>query len=159
MIQLDWRVTLLTLLALPAFIFPARRLGPRIQKLARVGMQQNAEMNNITAERFNVAGAMVAKLFGHPDRDRDDFATRAGNVRDVGITTAMYSRVLFIALGLVTAVGTAIVYLVGGNLAVSGTLQAGTVAAFVLYVQQLYQPLAQLTNSRVDVLTALVSFE
>jgi ATP-binding cassette subfamily B protein len=159
MIQLDWRVTLLTLLALPAFIYPARRLGPRIQKLARVGMQQNAEMNNITAERFNVAGAMVAKLFGHPDRDRDDFATRAGNVRDVGITTAMYSRVLFIALGLVTAVGTAIVYFVGGNLAVSGTLQAGTVAAFVLYVQQLYQPLAQLTNSRVDVLTALVSFE
>jgi ATP-binding cassette subfamily B protein len=159
MIQLDWRVTLLTLLALPAFIYPARRLGPRIQKLARVGMQQNAEMNNITAERFNVAGAMVAKLFGHPDRDRDDFATRAGNVRDIGITTAMYSRVLFIALALVTAVGTAIVYFVGGNLAVSGTVQAGTVAAFVLYVQQLYQPLAQLTNSRVDVLTALVSFE
>src|SRR5205823_5677785 len=114
---------------------------------------------NITAERFNVAGAMLAKLFGRPDRDRDDFASRAANVRDVGITSAMYSRVLLIALGTVTAVGTAIVYLVGGNLAVSGTLQAGTVAAFVLYVQQLYQPLAQLTNSRVDVLTALVSFE
>src|SRR5947208_10685853 len=134
MIQLDWRVTLLTLLALPAFIYPARRLGPRIQQLARVGMQQNAEMNNITAERFNVAGAMLAKLFGRPDRDRDDFASRAANVRDVGITSAMYSRVLLIALGTVTAVGTAIVYLVGGNLAVSGTLQAGTVAAFVLYV-------------------------
>jgi ATP-binding cassette subfamily B protein len=159
MVNLDWRVTLLTLIALPAFIVPARRLGPRIQKLARVGMQENASMNNMTAERFNVAGAMLAKLFGHPDRERDQFANTAGKVRDVGITTAMYSRVLLIALGLVTAIGTAIVYWVGGDLAVSGTLEVGTVAAFVLYVQQLYQPLAQLTNSRVDVLTALVSFE
>jgi ATP-binding cassette subfamily B protein len=102
---------------------------------------------------------MLAKLFGPPPRERDQFADTAGQVRDVGITTAMYSRVLLIALGLVTAIGTAIVYWVGGDLAVSGTLEVGTVAAFVLYVQQLYQPLAQLTNSRVDVLTALVSFE
>ncbi len=159
MFRLDWRVTLLTLVALPAFIYPARRLGPRIQKLARAGMQQNAEMNNITAERFNVAGAMLAKLFGKPQREHEAFATRAGQVRDVGITTAMYSRVLFIALGLVTAIGTAVVFWVGGNLAVSGTIEAGTVAAFALYVEQIYQPLAQLTNSRVDVLTALVSFE
>jgi ATP-binding cassette subfamily B protein len=159
MFRLDWQVTLLTLIALPCFIYPARRLGPRIQKLARIGMQQNAEMNNITAERFNVAGAMLAKLFGRPDRELAAFSERAGEVRDVGITTAMYSRVLFIALGLVTAVGTAIVYWVGGNLAVSGTIQAGTVAAFVLYVGQIYQPLAQLSNSRVDVLTSLVSFE
>ena len=72
MFRLNWQITLLTLIALPAFIYPARRLGPRIQKLARVGMQQNAEMNNITAERFNVAGAMLAKLFGRPDRERDD---------------------------------------------------------------------------------------
>ena len=159
MFRLDWQITLLTLLALPAFIIPARRLGPRIQKLARVGMQQNAEMNNITAERFNVAGAMLAKLFGKADRERDEFATRAASVRDVGVTTAMYSRVLFIALGLVTAIGTAVVFWVGGNLAISGTIEVGTVAAFVLYVGQIYQPLAQLTNSRVDVLTALVSFE
>jgi ATP-binding cassette subfamily B protein len=159
MFRLDWQITLLTLLALPAFIIPARRLGPRIQKLARVGMQQNAEMNNITAERFNVAGAMLAKLFGKADRERDEFATRAASVRDVGVATAMYSRVLFIALGLVTAIGTAVVFWVGGNLAISGTIEVGTVAAFVLYVGQIYQPLAQLTNSRVDVLTALVSFE
>ncbi|HVJ98735.1 MAG TPA: ABC transporter ATP-binding protein [Acidimicrobiia bacterium] len=159
MFRLDWQITLLTLLALPAFIIPARRLGPRIQKLARVGMQQNAEMNNITAERFNVAGAMLAKLFGKADRERDEFASRAASVRDVGVTTAMYSRVLFIALGLVTAIGTAVVFWVGGNLAISGTIEVGTVAAFVLYVGQIYQPLAQLTNSRVDVLTALVSFE
>ena len=159
MFNLDWRITLMTLVALPAFIYPARRLGPRIQKLARAGMQQNAEMNNITAERFNVAGAMLAKLFGRPDRERGEFSGRAAKVRDIGITTAMYSRVLFIALGLVTAIGTAIVFWIGGNLAISGTISVGTLTAFVLYVEQIYQPLAQLTNSRVDVLTALVSFE
>jgi len=159
MFKLNWQITLLTLFALPAFVYPARRLGPRIQKLARIGMQQNAEMNNITAERFNVAGAMLAKLFGRPDRERSEFAARAGGVRDVGVTTAVYSRVLFVALGLVAAIGSAIVFWIGGNLAISGTIQIGTLAAFVLYVDQIYQPLAQLTNSRVDVLTALVSFE
>ncbi len=159
MFKLDWRITLLTLVALPAFVFPARWLGPRIQKLARAGMQQNAEMNNITAERFNVAGAMLAKLFGRPDRERSEFSARAARVRDIGVTTAMYSRVLLIALGLVTAIGTAIVFWIGGDLAISGTISVGTLAAFVLYVDQIYQPLAQLTNSRVDVLTALVSFE
>jgi ATP-binding cassette subfamily B protein len=159
MFKLNWQITLLTLLALPAFIYPARRLGPRIQKLARIGMQQNAEMNNLTAERFNVAGAMLAKLFGRPDRERSEFAVRAGNVRDVGVTTAVYSRVLFVALGLVSAIGSAIVFWIGGNLVISGAIPLGTLAAFVLYVDQIYQPLAQLTNSRVDVLTALVSFE
>jgi len=159
MFKLDWRITLLTLVALPAFVYPARWLGPRIQKLARAGMQQNAEMNNITAERFNVAGAMLAKLFGRPDRERSEFSARAARVRDIGVTTAMYSRVLLIALGLVTAIGTAIVFWIGGDLAISGTISVGTLAAFVLYVDQIYQPLAQLTNSRVDVLTALVSFE
>ena len=132
MFKLDWRITLLTLLALPAFVYPARALGPRIQKLARSGMQQNAEMNNITAERFNVAGAMLAKLFGRPDRERAGFSDRAGRVRDIGVRTAMYSRVLFIALGLVTAIGTAIVFWIGGNLAISGTISVGTLAAFVL---------------------------
>jgi ATP-binding cassette subfamily B protein len=159
MFQLSWQITLLTLVALPAFVYPARLLGPRIQKLARTGMQENAEMNNITAERFNVAGAMLAKLFGRQDRERDVFAARAGSVRDVGIATAIYSRILLVALGLVTAIGTAIVYWIGGNLAVSGTITAGTLAAFAAYVALIYQPLAQLTNSRVDVLTALVSFE
>jgi ATP-binding cassette subfamily B protein len=159
MFQLSWQITLLTLLALPAFIYPARLLGPRIQKLARVGMQENAAMNNITAERFNVAGAMLSKLFGRPHRERDAFAARAGSVRDVGIATAIYGRVLLVALGLVTAIGTAIVYWIGGNLAVSGTITSGTLAAFAAYVALIYQPLAQLTNSRVDVLTALVSFE
>jgi ATP-binding cassette subfamily B protein len=159
MLWLEWRLTLLTLVVLPLFIWPARRIGPRMQNLTRQGMQLNAEMNNLTVERFNVAGALLAKLFGKSDEERDRFATRAAGVRDIGVRTAIYGRILFVALGLVAAVGTAVVYYVGGNLAISGTISAGTVIAFMLYVGQMYQPLAQLTNSRVDILTALVSFE
>jgi ATP-binding cassette, subfamily B, bacterial len=159
MLRLDWRLTILTLFVLPAFIWPARRIGPRMQKLTREGMQLNAEMNNLTVERFNVSGAMLAKLFGRTDAERDRFSNRAAGVRDIGVRTAIYGRILFVALGLVAAVGTAVVYLVGGNLAISGTITTGTVVAFMMYVGQMYQPLAQLTNSRVDILTALVSFE
>ncbi len=159
MLSLEWRLTILTLLVLPFFIWPARRMGPRMQQLTREGMQLNAQMNNLTVERFNVAGALLAKLFGKRERERDAFAQRAAGVREIGVRTALYGRILFVALGLVAAVGTAVVYLVGGNLAISGAISTGTVGAFMLYVAQMYQPLAQLTNSRVDVLTALVSFE
>jgi ATP-binding cassette subfamily B protein len=159
MLALEWRLTLLTLVILPAFIIPAKRLGPKLQRLTRESMQLNASMNNTIAERFNVGGALVVKLFGKHERERAGFSDRAGRVRDIGVETAMYSRVLFAALGLVAAVGTAIVYLVGGNLAISGTIGVGTIAAFVVYVGQIYQPLTALTNARVDVLTALVSFE
>ena len=159
MFRMEWRLTLLTLIVLPAFILPARRFGPRMQHLTRQGMQLNAEMNNLTVERFNVAGAMLAKLFGRQSDERTRFSERAAGVRDIGVRTAIYSRILFVALGLVAAVGTAVVYFVGGNLAISGTISSGTVIAFMIYVGQMYQPLAQLTNSRVDILTALVSFE
>jgi ATP-binding cassette, subfamily B, bacterial len=159
MLALEWRLTILTLLVLPAFIYPARRIGAPLQKLFRESMQLNAEMNTTIAERFNVSGAMLVKLFGRPDAERDAFARRAGRVRDNGIRSALYGRVLFVVLGLVAAVGTAVVYWFGGSLAINGTLRAGTVGAFVLYVSQIYQPLAQLTNTRVDVLSALVSFE
>jgi ATP-binding cassette, subfamily B, bacterial len=159
MLGLEWRLTILTLIVLPAFIIPARRIGRRLQRITREGMQLNASMNNTIAERFNVAGALVVKLFGKHERERDQFEDRAERVRNIGVSTAMYSRVLFVALGLVAAVGTAVVYFVGGNLVISGTLTIGTVAAFVIYVSQIYQPLTQLTNARVDVLTALVSFE
>jgi ATP-binding cassette subfamily B protein len=159
MLKLEWRLTLLTLAVLPFFILPARRMGPRMQSLTREGMQLNAEMNNLTVERFNVAGALIAKLFGRPERERDAFAERAAGVRNIGVRTAIYGRVLFVALGLVAAVGTAVVYLVGGNLVISETISQGTLVAFAIYVAQIYNPLAQLTNSRVDILTALVSFE
>jgi ATP-binding cassette subfamily B protein len=159
MARLDWRITLLTLIVLPAFIYPARRIGPTLAKITREGMQLNAEMNNLTVERFNVAGALVAKLFGRPEDDRHNFSSRAARVRDIGVRSAMYSRVLFVVLGFVAAAGTATVYWIGGDLAISGALSQGTVAALVLLVAQIYQPLAQLTNSRVDILTTLVSFE
>ncbi len=159
MLALDWRLTILTLIVLPAFIIPARRIGRKLQVATREGMQLNASMNNTVVERFNVAGALVVKLFGSHDRERDLFAGRARRVRDIGITTAMYSRVLFVALGFVAAVGTAVVYYLGGRLVIEDAITIGTLAAFVIYVGQIYQPLTQLTNARVDVMTALVSFE
>ncbi|HEY3671782.1 MAG TPA: ABC transporter ATP-binding protein [Acidimicrobiia bacterium] len=159
MLALEWRLTLLTLVILPLFIIPAKRMGPKLQRLTRESMQLNASMNNTIAERFNVGGALVVKLFGKQTRESQAFSDRAGRVRDIGVQTAMYSRILFAALGLVAAIGTAIVYFVGGNLAISGTIGVGTIAAFAVYVSQIYQPLTQLANARVDVLTALVSFE
>jgi ATP-binding cassette subfamily B protein len=122
-------------------------------------MQLNASMNNTVSERFNVAGALVVKLFGQHNRERDLFSSRAGRVRDIGIRTAMYQRVLFAALALVAAVGTAVVYGLGGNFAIDDTISIGTYAAFVIYVAQIYQPLTQLSNARVDVMTAMVAFE
>src|SRR6476620_7678185 len=159
MLALEWRLTLLTLAILPLFIIPAKRMGPTLQRLTRESMQLNASMNNTIAERFNVGGALVVKLFGRHRQESEAFSDRAGRVRDIGVQTAMYSRILVAALGLVAAVGTAIVYFVGGNLAISGTIGVGTIAAFAVYVSQIYQPLTQLANARVDVLTALVSFE
>jgi ATP-binding cassette subfamily B protein len=159
MFGLEWRLTLLTLVVLPAFIVPARRIGRKLQGVTREGFVLNASMNTTIVERFNVAGALVVKLFGSHDRERDDFGGRAARVRDIGVTTAMYSVVLSVSLGLVAAIGTAIVYFVGGNLVIDATISIGTLGAFVLLVAQIYTPLTQLTNARVDVLTALVSFE
>jgi ATP-binding cassette subfamily B protein len=159
MLALEWRLTILTLLVLPVFVILARRMGRRLQTITREGMQLNASMNNTIAERFNVAGALVVKLFGSRHRERSGFEQRAQRVRDIGVKSAMYSRVLFVALGLVAAVGTAVVYYVGGRLVISGAMSIGTVAAFVIYVSQIYTPLTQLTNARVEIMTALVSFE
>ncbi|MBK5289455.1 MAG: ABC transporter ATP-binding protein [Acidimicrobiia bacterium] len=159
MITLEWRLTMLTLLVLPAFIIPARHIGRKLQVVTRESFGLNASMSNTIAERFNVAGALVVKLFGNQNRERDQFGERAARVRDIGISSAMYSRVLFSALGFVAAVGTAIVYYVGGRMVITDVITIGTLAALTLLVSQIYQPLTQLTNARVDVLTALVSFE
>ncbi len=159
MVGLEWRLTLLTLVVLPAFLWPARRVGPPLQRATRESMNLNAEMNTTIAERFNVAGALIVKIFGRRSDERDSFARRAERVRDIGVRSAMLGRVLYVVLGLVGAVGTAVVYWMGGNLVISGSLTIGTIGAFVIYVGQIYQPLVQLTNARVEVLTALVSFE
>ncbi|MCZ7531641.1 MAG: ABC transporter ATP-binding protein/permease [Acidimicrobiia bacterium] len=159
MLGLEWRLTLLTLAVLPAFLWPARRVGPPLQRATRESMSVNAEMNTTIAERFNVAGALLVKVFGRRADESDGFSHSAARVRDIGVRTAMLGRILYVVLGLVGAVGTAVVYWIGGNLAISGTLTIGTIGAFVIYVGQIYQPLVQLTNARVEVLTALVSFE
>ncbi len=159
MLVLDWRLTLLALVLLPLFVVPAKRVGRRLQKLTREQMDLNAEMNNTMTERFSVGGAQLVKLFGRHDRELEEFEDRAGRVRDMGIKSALYGRTFFIALGLVGSIGTALIYWVGGLMAVSGSIAPGTLVALALLVARIYQPLTALTSARVDIMTAMVSFE
>ena len=161
MFSLEWRVTLIAVALLPLFIVPARIVGRRLQALSRESMGLNAEMNTVMTERFHVAGALLVKLFGRIDREVEVFHDKADRVAAIGVKQAMTGRALFAALGLVGALATALVYLVGGLLVIGDTsaIQVGTVVALGLYVSQLYGPLAQLSNARVDLMTALVSFE
>ncbi|MEJ5256096.1 MAG: ABC transporter ATP-binding protein [Acidimicrobiales bacterium] len=159
MFVLEWKLTLLALVLLPLFIVPAKRVGRRLQAITRESMNLNAAMNTQMTERFNVAGALLVKLFGDYRREFEEFAERASKVRDIGVRSAMYGRTFFIALGLVGAVGTATVYWVGGQLVISGTISLGTLVAMAAYVSRIYTPLTSLTNARVDVMTALVSFD
>jgi ATP-binding cassette subfamily B protein len=159
MFILEWRLPLLALALLPFFLLPTKRVGRILQGLTREQMGHNAEMNTTMTERLNVAGAMVVKLFGRHDDERGGFADRAGAVRDLGIRSAMYGRGFTIGLTLVGALGTAIIYWVGGRLAINGSISVGTVVAMGLYVTRIYLPLTGLTNARVDIMTAMVSFE
>ena len=159
MAALEWRLTLLSLVVLPLFIAPAKRVGTRIGAIAHRQMELNAEMNTQMTERFNVAGAMVVKLFGRREREVAEFSRRAAGVRDTGIRAALYGRVFFVALGLVGAMGAAAIYGLGAHLVVSGNITAGTLVAMASFVTRIYQPLTGLTNARVEVMTALVSFD
>ena len=159
MFLLEWRLTLLAVVILPVFVLPARRVGRGLQAITREGMNLNASMNNTMTERFNVAGALLVKLFGRHHDEAADFSDRAGRVRDIGVRSAMYSQIFLIALTLVGAVGTAIVYWLGGHLAIDGALSAGTLVALGLYTVRIYVPLTSLSNARVDVMSAFVSFE
>jgi ATP-binding cassette subfamily B protein len=159
MLYLSWQITLLSLVLLPVFVVPAKLIGARLQALTRESYAINADMNNTMTERFNVSGALLVKLFGRPDAEEQAFRERAGRVRDIGVTTAMYGRVFFASLTLVAALATAMVYGVGGVLAAEGELAIGTVVALAAYLTRLYGPLTALSNVRVDVMTALVSFE
>jgi len=159
MFILEWRLPLLALALLPFFLLPTKKVGRVLQGLTREQMGHNAAMNTTMTERLNVAGAMVVKLFGRHEDERDGFGGRAGAVRDLGIRSAMYGRGFTIGLTVVGALGTAIIYWVGGRLAISGSLTIGTVVAMGLYVTRIYLPLTGLTNARVDIMTAMVSFE
>jgi ATP-binding cassette subfamily B protein len=159
MFVLSWQVTALALAMLPLFLFPAKYIGRRLSTLTREQMQLNAAMSTTMTERFNVAGALLVKLFGRPKDEDSQFAERAGQVRNIGIRIAMIGRVFFTALLLVASLATALVYGVGGYLAVSGQLTVGTLLALAALLGRLYGPLTSLSNVRVDVMTALVSFE
>ncbi|MDO8307920.1 MAG: ABC transporter ATP-binding protein [Actinomycetota bacterium] len=159
MFLLSWQVTLVSLLLVPLFLLPARWMGRRLQSLTRESMGLNADMSTQMSERFNVAGALLVKLFGRPEDEAGSFSGKAARVRDVGVRMAMANRWFFTALTLVAALATAIVYGLGGNLVISGVLTIGTLLALVGLLAQLYGPLTALSNVRVDVMTALVSFE
>ena len=159
MFFLSWQITLAALILVPLFLVPARIVGRHIGSLTKEGYDLNSEMNMVMQERFQVGGAMLVKLMGRPEAEAAAFEAKAGRVRDIGITQATYARVFFIALSLTAALATAIVYGVGGVAAVNGALQVGTVVALTSYLTRLYQPLTQLSNLNLDVMTALVSFE
>ena len=159
MVSLSWQVTLLTLLLLPVFVLPARRLGARLARLRREAANHNAAMTTRMTERFSAPGATLIKLFGRPAQESAEFSVRAGRVRDIGIRSAMLQQVFLIALTLVSALALALVYGLGGALALNGTLAAGDVVSLALLLTRLYAPLTALANARVEVMSAMVSFE
>jgi ATP-binding cassette subfamily B protein len=159
MLFLSWQVTLASLLVVPLFIVLDRRLGRRLAALSRQRMVLNADMNTTMTERFNVAGAMLVKLFGRPQHEVAEFAERAGGVRDSGVELAVVGRIYYGSLALVGSLGVAAVYLIGGHAFIHHSLTIGALTALSLYVQRLYSPLTDLASARVDLLTALVSFE
>jgi len=159
MLVLEWRLTLLALCILPLFIIPTKRVGRRLQQIVRAQMNDNATMNTTMTERMNVSGAMLVKLFGNYRRERKLLASQAGKVRDHGVKSAMVARTFIIGLTLMGAIGTALIYWVGGRLVISGSITIGTLASMGILVARIYTPLTALTNARVDLMTALVSFE
>ena len=156
---LSWLVSVIALALIPLFILPARLVGRRMQRLTRESMQLNAEMGSTMTERFNVAGAMLVKLFGRPREEASTFASRAAMVRDIGVVTAMYGQVFFVALTLLASLVTAVVYGLGGTLVIRGTFQIGTLVALTTLLGRVYGPITSLSSVQVNVMTALVSFD
>jgi ATP-binding cassette subfamily B protein len=159
MVSLSWQITLLALLLLPVFVLPARRMGNRLARLQREAAAHNSAMSTQMTERFSAPGATLVKLFGRPSDESAEFAERAGRVRDIGVRTAMNQTVFITALTLVSSLALALVYGVGGVAALRGSLDAGAVVALALLLTRLYAPLTALASARVEVMSALVSFE
>ncbi|WP_041314645.1 ABC transporter ATP-binding protein [Saccharothrix espanaensis] len=159
MIGLSWQITLLALVLLPIFVLPARRMGSRLARLEREAANHNATMSTQMTERFSAPGATLVKLFGRPSQESAEFATRARRVRDIGVRSAMVQSVFLTALTLVSALALALVYGLGGFFALKGQLDAGSVVALALLLTRLYAPLTALASARVEVMSALVSFE
>jgi ATP-binding cassette subfamily B protein len=159
MARLSWQITLLALVLLPIFVIPARRVGARVGQLEREAADHNAAMTSQMTERFSAAGAVLVKLFGRPAQESAEFGIRAARVRDIGVRSAMATEVFMRALILVSGLAQALIYGLGGYLALRGELAAGTVVTLALLLTRLYTPLTALASARLDVTTALVSFE
>lgn len=159
MFSLEWRLTLLGVAILPLFVIPARRVGDVLRRIARQSMDLNARMNAMMNETLNISGALLVKIFGRYRTEVDRFAENAAKVRDVGVRQAVIGRWFFLALSLVSAIGTALVFWVGGHLVLRGAFTIGTIVAFSVYLRDLYGPLMALTNARVEFATSMVSFE
>lgn len=159
LVTMSWLITLLALLLLPIFLIPAHRMGRRLSGLTRTQMTLNAELATRMTERFNVAGALLVRLFGRPTQEQQEYADRARGVRDAGVRIAVNRAFFMAGLALVAALATALVYGMGGLMAISGQLSVGTLVAMAALLARMYAPLTALSNVRVDVMTALVSFE
>jgi len=159
MLILSWEITLTSLILLPVFLIPAKWMGKKVQSLSREQMVLNAEMSQTMTERFNVSGALLVKLFGDPAVEGSNFYRKASRVKDIGIKISMTNTVFFVGLTTVATIATAIVYGFGGSLVISEVLTLGTLLALTALLARLYGPLTALSNVRVDVMTALVSFE
>jgi ATP-binding cassette subfamily B protein len=159
MFSLSWQLTLIALLLIPLFIFPARFVGNKLQELTRESYNLTSDMNNIMVERFNVAGAQLAKIFGEPNMEHQTFNEKASRVKDISIDIATYARIFFITLGLIASLAVTIIYGWGGVLAIQKLLDIGTLVAMATYLTRLYGPLTALSNVQVDVMTTIVSFD
>jgi len=159
MVGISWRITVIALVLLPVFVLPARAMGGRLAVLSRDAAQLNAAMVNQTTERFSAPGATLVKLFGRPDEESRAFATAARRVRDIGVRSAVLQTIFVTALTLVSALALAVVYGFGGSAAIAGTLDAGSIVTLALLLTRLYAPLTALASARIDIMSALVSFE
>ena len=159
MLILSWQITVVALVLLPVFLIPTKWVGRKLQRLTRDSFNLNAEMSATMTERFNVSGALLVSLYGNPSKENSYFSTRARKVADIGITIALLNRIFFIALTSIAAVATAFAYGVGGHLTINKEITLGTLLAITALLARLYGPLTALSNVRVDVMTALVSFE
>lgn len=159
MLTLSWQITLISLVLLPVFLIPTKWVGRKLQGYTRQSFDLNAQMSATMTERFNVSGALLVSLYGDSKKEKNEFAEKARRVADIGISIAMLNRIFFIALTSIAAVATAVAYGIGGHLAISGELTVGTLLAITALLARLYGPLTALSNVRVDVMSALVSFE
>ncbi len=159
MLTLSWQITLVSLVLLPVFLIPTKWVGRKLQGLTRQSFDINAQMSSNMTERFNVSGALLVSLYGDSEKEKSEFAIKARKVADIGISIAMLNRIFFIALTSIAAIATAVAYGIGGHLAINDQLTVGTLLAITALLARLYGPLTALSNVRVDVMSALVSFE